>query len=388
MLGEPARSLAPDPAAAHVAFFGHNAGDAAVRRRASAFRRAGCTVTGFMPRRGEIPAPDWTLVDLGETHDNDYLHRIGSIFSGARVAAQHSELLRQADVIYARNLDMLALAARTRKLLKLRTPLVYECLDIHHRLIGGSAVARTLRHLEARLLRDCSLVVVSSPRFVSEHFDVFYPDLCPSFLVENRLIQGDAFGPRPRPAAKAPGRKLRIGWFGNLRCKRSLALMRALAQRFPDQVEIILRGYPAPGVFPNFDQDISGLANLRFEGRYKAPEDLGRIYGEIDLIWAGDWYEAGANSTWLLPNRIYEGGYFATPALAPDGTETARWLTARGAGLIIEAPEEESLPRKIAELLDDPSPIAVCRNQLLALPREVFVEDAATTRGILTAVGR
>ncbi len=367
----------------NIAFFGHNAGDAAVRRRATAFQRAGAEVTGFMPRRGEAADPHWHHIDLGETRDNDYLQRLASIFSGAARAARHADLLRRADLIYARNLDMLALASRVRARLGLETPLVYECLDIHHRLTGPSTAARLLRRFERRLLARCALVVISSPRFETEHFARYYPGLCRFQLIENRLIEGDAFAPRPDPRTVAPDGPLRIGWFGNLRCRRSLDLLLGLARRFPETVTITLRGYPAPGVFKDFEGEIAPHPNVHYGGRYQAPQDLAEIYGGIDLIWAGDWYEEGANSLWLLPNRVYEGGYFATPAIAPSGTETGRWLEEHGGGFLVDEPVGQTLETLIADLLSDRAPIEACRRHLLSLPRDTFVEGPHTVHALI-----
>ena len=370
-----------------IAFFGHNAGDAAVRRRAVAFQRAGFRVTGYMPHRGDIAAPAFDWIDLGETHDNDYSHRIRSIFAGARIAARQPEGLRSANVLYARNLDMLALAARARRALKLSTPLVYECLDVHHRLTGTSLPARALRVLEQRLLRQCALLVVSSPRFVAEHFDVHYPGLIRSFLVENRLIEGDAFGPRPNAPRPVPpmSEPLRLGWFGNLRCRRSLDLMKMLATRYPDRLQIELRGYPAPGVFDNFEGEIAPFDNISFHGRYRAPDDLETIYSGIDAVWAGDWYEAGANSLWLLPNRIYEGGYFATPALAPAGTETGAWIERMEAGFTLDEPVDQSLVGKIGDLLDNRAALRAVQERLIAQERSVFVETPETVQALVAS---
>ena len=64
----------------HIAFFGHDAGDAAVRKRVAGFKREGMTVTGFMMRRGEEEARDWENIDLGRTFDAAYFQRIQSIW--------------------------------------------------------------------------------------------------------------------------------------------------------------------------------------------------------------------------------------------------------------------------------------------------------------------
>ncbi|MBU0861891.1 MAG: hypothetical protein KKI16_07940 [Alphaproteobacteria bacterium] len=368
----------------HIAFFGHNPKDAAVRRRAQAFRKAGLDVTGFMPRRGPpVPAP-WPLIDLGRTDDNAYLQRIASILSGTRRAARHADILRNCDVLYARNLDMLAIAARVRSKLEIKVPLVYECLDIHHRLSGDSRSARLFRKLEGRLLAQTDLVVVSSPRFETEHFTRYFPGKYRHMLIENRLIDDPALPPRPVRPPPNPAAPLRIGWFGNLRCRASFNLLNGLVRRFPGQVQVSLRGYPASSVFPDLAAEISGLPGITYHGPYHAPDDLAGIYSDVDLIWACDWYERGANSLWLLPNRIYEGGYFTTPALVAAGTETARWVSAHGSGIVLEDPLDASLEKHIEAILSDRSALAALFDRVAQVPRNAFVEQPTTTHDMLS----
>ena len=84
--------------------------------------------------------------------------------------------------------------------------------------------------------------------------------------------------------------------------------------------------------------------------------------------------EAGYNSVWLLPNRIYEGGYFATPAIAPNLTETAGWIEQKACGFTISEPLSETLPTLIAAVMQDRSVLESYRNRLLELPNEVFIQ--------------
>jgi hypothetical protein len=46
-----------------------------------------------------------------------------------------------------------------------------------------------------------------------------------------------------------------------------------------------------------------------------------------DAVWAQDLWQSGANSDWLLPNRIYEASYFGCPsiALAPGRRPGGGW---------------------------------------------------------------
>ena len=190
-------------------------------------------------------------------------------------------------------------------------------------------------------------------------------------LIENRLPWGFDYGARPSAGVSRAG-PLRIGWFGNLRCRRSLALLLALADRFPERVSVVMRGAPARTELGDFEQRLSGRANVSFGGRYVWPSDLAGLYADVDLVWAGDFHDPGANSKWLLPNRLYEGGYYATPPIAPVDSETGRWIDAHGFGFTLAEPLEQTLPAFIETL--DRTRIAAARARMLHAPQDVFLQ--------------
>ena len=362
-----------------VAFFGHDSGDAAVRRRVRAMQDDGVSVRGFMMRRQDRVATEWDNIDLGQTRDGAFAQRVARIFSGARVAADAKDALSDADVIYARNLDMLACAFLAKRIAGLDTPVVYESLDVHRLLTRSDVVGKAMRWLEKSMLRRTIGLVVSSPGFLRNHFEKHYRGLYVPFLVENRLAAGSDFGPRPQLGAPGQVRsgsegRLRIGWVGNLRCQRSFDLLCALADHYPDRIEIKLHGQPARTEIPVFEPEINKRANMSFAGRYRSPEDLAMIYAGLDLVWAGDFMEAGHNSDWLLPNRLYEGGYYATPAVAPVGTETGDWIERHACGFTIAEPLADTLPAMIGNVMKSDAALETCRNRLLAMTNEVFIE--------------
>ncbi|MEM7662265.1 MAG: glycosyl transferase family 1 [Pseudomonadota bacterium] len=367
-----------------VAFFGHDIHDAAIRRRASAFVDDGLKVDGFMMRRGHNTDTAWLNIDLGETRDGAFVDRVRQIFRGARTAA-NSGHLQTADIIYARNLDMLACAFLAKRHLKLDTPVIYECLDVHRLLVRRDPIGAAMRWLEGRLLRRCKALVVSSPAFLREHFEPRYGLSVPSHLVENRMAEGMNYGERPTSfddqSSTVP---LRIGWFGVLRCSRSLDLLLAVADQFGDRVELNFRGRVSRCEVPDFEARIADRPNVSFGGAFKAPEDLGALYKSVDVVWAGDFMEAGYNSVWLLPNRLYEGGYFGVPPIAPAGTETARWIMSKQCGYQVAEPLHEALPKLIETLLEDRSDMIKKGHTLLDLPADVFIQPLGTMRRVIT----
>lgn len=367
-----------------IAFFGHDAADAAVRRRVQGFRDDGLDVIGFTMRRRDDVKVDWQNVDLGRTFDGAYRQRIQSIFDGAKKAAAQRDLLASADIIYARNLDMLATAFLAKRYAKLKTPVIYEALDVHRLLTRKDLIGLVLRRIEGALLKRTRRLAVSSPGFLDNYFSIRHRGQYQPFLIENRLAAGADYGARPAPDSVIPSadEPLRLGWVGGLRCARSLGLLIDLAKEIGPQVQVVMHGVASPVEMPDFQERIAGLSNVTFHGRYRSPEDLARIYGGLDLVWAGDFMEAGYNSVWLLPNRIYEGGYYGVPSIAPEGTQTAKWINARGVGF--DAPEDlaRTLPELIRSLMADRQRIAEKRKRLLALPEDTFVAP----RGELAAL--
>ncbi|WP_306251531.1 hypothetical protein [Parvularcula sp. IMCC14364] len=356
-----------------IAFFAHDAGDAAVRRRVAGFKAVEADVTGFMMRRAENEQREWRNIDLGQTFDAAYWQRLQAIRQGVSVAMQHEELLRQADLIFARNLDMLICAMAVRRRLKLQTPVVYECLDVHHLLTREDVVGMAMRKLERSLLKGTNGLVYSSPAFEREFFRKNHENLYTPYLLENRLMPS-ADLPQRGQVKKVSGTVLRIGWFGILRCSRSLDLLQGLARAFPTQVEIITRGIPAETQVPDFTARIAQTPNMFYGGKYQAPQDLAEIYQQVDVVWAGDFYQAGFNSKWLLPNRLYEGGYFSVPAIAPKDSETGHWVERHGAGFTVAEPLDASLSALTVTLLEKPDLVTARSAQLKALADDIFVQ--------------
>ena len=365
-----------------IAFFAHDENDAAIRRRVFAFEDAGYEVAGFAMRRSSSRTDlGWNKVDLGRTHDARFLHRAGAIVSGARKVAGDKALLQSCDLVYARNLDMALCALMAMRLSGFSLPLVYECLDVHRLMHRNTLSGTFLRAAERGVLKRSALLVVSSPGFIREYFDSRHPGKFRAHLIENRIADAPALGPRPHTPARAAG-PLRIGWFGVLRCRRSLELLESLAGRFGPEIEIELRGYPDL-MLHDFHERIRQYSSMRYRGRYRSPEDLGEMYQGVDLVWAGDFHDAGANSRWLLPNRLYEGGYFGAPAIAPADTETARWITSSGAGFVVNEPLHDNLQTLVSQLVAAPHLILDAQQRLLSLPRTRFIQPSMEMREVV-----
>jgi succinoglycan biosynthesis protein ExoL len=311
-----------------VVFFGHDSNETTIRKRVGAFQRHGATVMGFMFRRRH-DKPDlpthWTNVHLGQTDDRRYGHRLVRLLRCLPLFWRHRAEVQAADVLYARNLDMFAIAWMARLLTGAKGSLVYEALDVHPAFTNPGLKGRVLRVAERRLMAKSRLLVVSSPAFIDRYFAPIQNYSGNWYLLENKVGEEANGNIRKMHLAKDTGHKWTIGWFGVLRCKRSLDMLQTIASNLDDRVEIHIRGLPSQpdGITRGLLEEVAGRTkNIFYFGTYQNPRDLADIYGAVDLAWAVDFSASGANSDWLIPNRLYEGGLYGVPAIARKGTAT------------------------------------------------------------------
>ncbi len=372
--------------ATRTLYFVHDLNDPAVARRVKMLLAGGADVelTGF--HRGPQPVSSVNGIPatgLGKTEPARLLSRTLSVAKTALRLKTVSDAVRRANVIIARNLEMLMLAVRARNRFAPAVPIVYECLDIHRLLLSRGPAGRALRLIEDRLWRETDLLLTSSPAFIRNYFDERgFPGAWR--LLENKVLILDdetAFQPPKRPDPSAPWR---IGWFGGLRCRKSFEILSRLTRELPGTVEAVLRGRPALSIFPDLEAEAARVPGIAFGGAYRNPEDLSAIYGGVHFAWAIDYYEEGQNSAWLLPNRIYEGSLGGAVPLALGEVETGRWLAARNAGVLLPDPPEEALHSLFSSL--DAARYSRLASAAASIPRADLVDNTESCRALVQSL--
>jgi succinoglycan biosynthesis protein ExoL len=371
----------------NVLYLAHDMADAAIRRRVLTLKAGGATVTvaGF-DRGSNVLAdePDVTTISLGQTADGRFVQRLGAVVAARMALKRRLAGIAEPDVIIARNLETLALAGGAASLFGREIPVVYECLDIHRLLLDEGMKGRMMRAAQRAFGRRASLLITSSPAFVENFFKPLSGLDLPVMLLENKvlalkpeLVSGPAM---PRPPE--PGKPWRIGWFGAIRCRRSLDMLTDFAARMDGKVEIVLRGRPAYGEFDDFGAQVAAAPHVEFHGAYRNPEDLAAIYRDVQFTWAIDFFEEGLNSSWLLPNRLYEGGLYGAVPIALAGTETGRFIGKRGIGLVRNQVTPETLEALFNEMTE--ARYAELFSRLAAVERSQWVTGPADCRALVS----
>jgi succinoglycan biosynthesis protein ExoL len=358
----------------NLLYFVHDLADAAVHRRVSmladiaeikliGFRRTAESITTVGGREA---------IDLGRTFDARFAHRAVSVLLAAANSSWLRNVMRGTDLFLARQLEMLVLAASARRQVAPNAALVFECLDIHRLMLGRHPARIALRALEARLIRACDGLVVSSPGFLAGYFDSVHRDHPPPLLIENKVLDADIdpdLWPRIdllRRSDVVAGPPWRIAWYGVIRCRRSLELLAGLVRALPGQIEVVIRGRPSRNVLPDFDEVVQATPGMFFLGAYDRARDLANIYRDAHFTWTLDFYESPGNSDWLLPNRLYEGTLFGCVPLALWSVETGRWLARHGCGVLLDEPLQSDLLRFFQGL--DLATYALARRKVGEIP--------------------
>ncbi|MET3578567.1 succinoglycan biosynthesis protein ExoL [Mesorhizobium robiniae] len=338
----------------HVLYLVHDVSDPAVRRRIIMLKAGGAQVTlaGFRRTASPILEVEGVQpIDLGATRDGRFAQRVAAVTKAAVSIGSKLGSMPRPDLIIARNLEMLALARRAKSAFQATVPIVYECLDIHRLVLRDDFVGKAMRGAERYLARDISLLVTSSPAFIANYFKPFGQIAAPVELLENKYFEPTAVSLDDRIVVEHPvAPPWRIGWFGALRCRRSLELLAEFSRRLEGRFEIILRGRPALSEFPDFHGFVESEPWLSFGGPYRNPEDMATIYREVHFSWAIDFFEQGLNSEWLLPNRLYEGCRFGAVPISMGNTETGRFLDRQGIGVLLTQATPEALEAALGDM--------------------------------------
>ncbi|MEL6387934.1 MAG: glucosyltransferase [Pseudomonadota bacterium] len=390
---DPGPDLGPDAKAAPLkgVYIGVDATNPTLILRIRSFLRAGVDLTAFTFRRKKFNSdyvPEWRNIHLGKTSDRHYLRRLPSLVAGLRQILAHSDTMRAADFIYARNMDLLFLGLLAKRLTGSKAKLVYEVEDVQEIFFKDTTGGAIFRRLERWALARIDLLVPLSPGFLSGYFKPVQEYNGPSFVLENKIQLGD----KPDTPTHA-GRvwetitdRWVIGWFGTLRCPKSMALLEEIAVRLGDRVEIYTRGYPTETGLPAYIKIVDRHPNWAYEDEYTIPDDLEAMYGRVHFAWCFDFLDEFGNSPLLLPCRMYQGGFYGAVPLVAEGTEMARWLGRAEVGHALPAPYADSVVDFLEQL--DPDEYCAERAQIMAHRHELFLEDGRDMRALLETIRR
>lgn len=314
--------------------------------------------------------PDCPVELLGKISQGRYLERLLKLIMIIPILRR---AIQRNDLVYVFGLDM-ALAAKLAGV-GLPQSIILEVGDIRELQVARGLKGKIVRKLDQYVSNASQLIVATASGFV----DVYYRDWLnvqtPAIVLENKLepSNGEDFHIKvPALSEDDPfvDRPLRIGYFGLLRCDWSWRVLETLAKNRPDNIEIVVAGYPIKPA--DLIERAGRLANIEYRGEFKSPEDLSDLYYGVDIVWGcypkprpDDW-----NWRWARTNRFYESCFFQTPIIALAGSGDASEVKLLGIGMTVECHEIDEVVNMLSEIsLAD---LELWKDNMLQLPRNVY----------------
>ena len=301
---------------------------------------------------------------------------MGGVFRVRRAMGR----LPQETTAFAVSFDCLLVVLVARALSAKHFPIVYEALDVHRYLLRPSRVRWLLRWIHRRALKHIDLLIVPSQGSV----DQFYRPIAGYdgryALIHNRLSPAEFAGRTSPPGFSGTWI---VGWFGGLRCQRTLDLACAVAVRLGDRVRFLLAGSNQLGA-DALNSALTAHANVVYLGSYQTQQDIADLYAKVHFGWAFH-FDPPEPAHWALYARLFESGAYGRPILAAAGTATGEFVAEHGIGKSLIEPLEDGVVGLLEEL--QPSEYSALTQRLNALDLSLLVSDSQLAEA-LAMVGR
>jgi succinoglycan biosynthesis protein ExoL len=273
---------------------------------------------------------------LGQIAHGSYLQRILKMINAF---PRMRSAMRRNDIIYASGPDMALFALVAG--LGLHKPIIIEIGDLTPEQFAKGYRGYMIRALDRFVVNSSRLLVVTASGFVDYYYRKRLKTRTPVLVLENKLeipvFDSDRITvPVPMKGTPLLDRQLRIGYFGLLRCDWSWKILESLALSRPDDVKIVVAGYPTIPV--DLVERAAKLSNVEFLGEFQSPKDLPALYGNVDLVWGCFPIPSDQNDLgwmWARTNRFYESCLFQRPIIVLAGSGDAAEVKRYGIGMIV-----------------------------------------------------
>jgi len=261
---------------------------------------------------------------LGKLQHRHYCKRLLPLL---KAVPKVRDAVKESDVIYAFDLDLLLLGWLASRLFGKRRKIIYEVGDLGV-LTRDGLFYRGLRLLERYLLQRIDLLVVTSEAYIEGYYRrVQGLTSLPYQVIENKLDAGTVPQPRiPSAHSKRDG-ALQIGYFGIIRCRRSWKALKEVTIRGDGRIRVYVRGKPMG--LESFEEDVRTTPYIDYDGPYIAPDDLPDMYRQVDVVWIAH-YMGRSSTLWNRANRFYEACFFKKPMFAQIGTQDGQVVETLG----------------------------------------------------------
>ncbi len=250
-----------------------------------------------------------------------------------------------------------------------RKDFIFEEADMTHVNFKNSLVRTIFEALIKRIIKKSKASVFRSEGFVRYHFrNASVP--ANVFVIPNKLHK-KALGFPVCQEHDLDANHLRFAFVGGIRYNSIFTFVKVLLDNFENHEFHFYGDFVSEKTEEKFS-DLKKYKNCFFHGRFKSPDDLPRIYSQIDLLLST--YDVDcANVKYAEPNKLYESIYFRVPIIVSAGTFLAEKVSNLGAGFSVDVNNQADVVSFIKGL--DENTLASRHQMLEQIPREACVSN-------------
>jgi len=226
---------------------------------------------------------------------------------------------------------------------------IYEISDILYGYNKFNSVRWIFKAIDKYLIKKSFLTVLTSEGFGDFLFGQKWPN---NIIIQPNRLHSDFLNEQRLKIEQTNGsiQHLKFSYVGAFRSPNTIF-------RF---AKIIGEKYPQHKFYFYGDSHLTSEViklsetynNIKYFGPFKNPDDLSKIYSNIDIIVAC--YDVqDLNEKILEPNKLYEALYFNKPIVVSKNTFLAERVKTLGCGFEIDASIDESIISFIDSLTDN-----------------------------------
>ncbi|TXN37624.1 glycosyltransferase family 4 protein [Flagellimonas hymeniacidonis] len=314
--------------------------------------------------KGRLPSCEVAI--LGEIEHGNFLMRaIKMIKALPKLRSQ----VKEADIIYAFGVDMGLLCIISA--IGLLKHVAVEIGDIRSAQVQKNLKGRLVRILDKYIVSNCKLMIATSIKFVEEYYQKNLKVKTKTIILENKLERQQSDRQQKTKTGFLEHNIVIIGYFGLLRCSKSIRVLTRLASNYPNNIKLFVAGYSLVDD-AKFAKLIS-LKNVEYFGEYKSPGNLFEIYSKVDLVWSVYPFPnvGELNWKWARTNRFYESCYFRKPMIALEGSADGDIVREHKIGFTVEDVSEDEIVRCVWE--NSHENFELYQQNIFNLPEEVYL---------------
>ncbi len=271
----------------------------------------------------------------------------------------------ESDIIYTFGFEIGTIVSFFKK-----NRMIYEEADISAARFKNDLIRKALIWLDKRTIKNSILTVFTSNGFKK----YLYGENCPFsdkiLLLHNKLHNSFLIKTRPS-VRKINLDKINFGFIGLIRYPNTiLRFARVVGEFFPNH-SFHFWG-DAEGDCLSY-VDWERFNNIYFHGSFSNPEDLDRVYSEIDINIAC--YDTNSGNVRIAePNKLYESIFFYKPLVVSEGTFLEERIKELGVGFSLNSSKDNAIFDFIQKL--DYSMISKSIDSMKKIDKEDLISDS------------